>query len=538
MFTDHQEVEWQYDADDIGAVARWLQARPPDSDVQARFQADVEQIDAYLDTDDWRVLRAGYALRVRRKTRGGAEATLKSLNAAAKGVRQRHEINEDLSGEPDPRSIAQAVFDAPGAVGARVRAVAGARGNRTLRVLFEVHTRRSMYELTCDNQRAGEVDLDDAAFPGGDSAPNGAMQRIEIEVQDADARAIKSFVKRMRKACDLRDAALSKFEAGLRARGLQPRQIAGEDFGTTRIEPNATSGDLAYAVLRRHFAAMLVREPGVRFGESVRDVHQMRVATRRLRAAMSLFRDFLPERANRMREELGWFASALGALRDHDVMIKQVEGWAAEGGGGTPQSAFQAVAALLRQQRATAQQRLLAVLDSRRYERLVSAFTRFLKKPDELPDAAGTPARATAPALIRRRYRKTRKLGDQLTAESPPAEYHRARIAAKRLRYSLEFVARLYGKPAKRALSCMVALQNMLGLFQDTRMAVARLRALSAPKADATPQPPPATLLALEQAAQRYEHLGAALLLQFPAVYAEMKGKDWRNLKKALRKKA
>ena len=536
MSTDHQEVEWQYDADDIGAVAHWLQVLPPDSAVQARFQADVEQVDTYLDTDDWRILRAGYALRVRHKSGGGAEATLKSLAAAAKGMRQRREMNEDLSVEGDPHNLTQAVFDAPGAVGASVRAVVGIHASRTLRVLFEVRTRRSIYELTCDTQRIGEVDLDDAAFPGGDSAPNGAMQRIEIEVLNADARAIKSFVKRMRKECDLHDAVLSKFEAGLRARDLQPRQIAGEDFGPVRIEPDATTSDLAYAVLRRHFAAMLSHEPAVRLGEQARDVHLMRVATRRLRAALSLFRDSLPPRAGRLREELGWVASALGALRDYDVMIKQVEGWAVNGGDGAPQSAYQMVVALLRQQRSVEHGRLLAILNSRRYERLVSAFSRFLTKPAGLPEVAHVPANAAAPVLILRRYRQTRKLGDQLAPESPPTEYHRLRIAAKRLRYSLEFVARLYGKPAKRALSRMVAMQDMLGLFQDTRMAVGRLRSLSAP--NATRQMPAAALFALGQVAQRYEQQAAELLQQFPAVYAGMKGKDWRTLKKALWKKA
>ena len=527
MSTDHQEVEWQFDAGDLAAVARWLREQPADAAVQATFRADAEQNDTYFDTDDWRILRAGYALRVRRSAAGGAEATLKSLHAAEKGVRQRREINEALGGDGSASDIAAA----PGAVGQRVRAIAGPRRIRALRAIFEVHTRRSVYELTCGGEPAGEVDLDSTDFPGDGAVPGAVMQRVEVEVNDPPAHTIRAFVKRMRKACGLRNAALSKFEAGLNARRLQPREIAGEDFGPTQIDADSAVGDLAYAALRQNFAAMLAHEPAVRLGESAHDVHQMRVATRRLRAGLSLLKDLLPAPAAKLRGELSRLAAALGALRDHDVMLSQVEAWAGESDAELAQAVYQPVAALLAESRSAEYGRLLEFLNSPRYERLLAAFTRFLKTPAALPDTAREPAREVMPPAILRRYRRLRRLGDRLTPQSPPADYHRARIAAKRLRYSLEFVTSLYGKPARRALARMVALQDMLGLYQDTHMAVARLRAMSA-----LPQRPPQALFALGQTAQQYEQQAAMLLKKFPAAYAKMRGSDWRRLKKALRK--
>ncbi len=53
----------------------------------------------------------------------------------------------------------------------------------------------------------------------------------------------------------------------------------------------------------------------------------MRVATRRMRAAISLFRDALPVRSQRLREELRWIAGALGEVRDLDVQLEQFREW-------------------------------------------------------------------------------------------------------------------------------------------------------------------------------------------------------------------
>ena len=71
-------------------------------------------------------------------------------------------------------------------------------------------------------------------------------------------------------------------------------------------------GELAFAVLRRQLAVVRDKEPGTRLGEDVEELHDMRVATRRLRAALSLFESVLPVRAQVFREELGWMGRLLG----------------------------------------------------------------------------------------------------------------------------------------------------------------------------------------------------------------------------------
>src|SRR5271170_1583731 len=99
---EHVEVEWQFDALDLRPVDRWLAAlpgRPPPPGRPALStlpRAPRRLVDRYLDTDDWRIGRAGFVLRIRRRA-GHHEATLKDTRPAGPGgLRQRLEVTEPL----------------------------------------------------------------------------------------------------------------------------------------------------------------------------------------------------------------------------------------------------------------------------------------------------------------------------------------------------------------------------------------------------------------------------------------------------------
>ena len=92
----------------------------------------------------------------------------------------------------------------------------------------------------------------------------------------------------------------------------------------------------------------------------------MRVASRRLRAALSLFVDVLPETALNAREELRWVGETLGAVRDIDVLIEQLDDWL-DTVEGTDHDALAMLRSLLQEQRRVARVAMLEMLDSRRY---------------------------------------------------------------------------------------------------------------------------------------------------------------------------
>ena len=211
---DHREVEWQLDADDLDAVDRWVRARPADATPRAEAGSVRELRDTYLDTDDWRLFRAGWVLRVRRDGER-CEVTLKSREPAVDARRDRREISQDV-----PDASPASMRAAHGPVGERVRAVAG---DRELRPLFDVHTRRRAYALAVEGSVAGELALDDTTIPAAGDEPDARIRRVEVELAGDDrAGAVERLVEEVRAACALRPAARSKFEAGLRASSLAP----------------------------------------------------------------------------------------------------------------------------------------------------------------------------------------------------------------------------------------------------------------------------------------------------------------------------
>ena len=189
---------------DFRPVERWLDQPERWSDPSAaEVVADgngVTQVDVYVETDDWRFQKAGYALRIRSLgRRRGAEATLKALNPAsvgASGSRGRLEVSERLEG-----ADMQTLQRADGPVGRRVRAL---RGTKRLLPLLEVRTRRRTFVLTAAGCAIGEVAFDETTIRpqgGGPPVRSAAGRGRGADGRDADIRAIRSRVaRRMRVA--------------------------------------------------------------------------------------------------------------------------------------------------------------------------------------------------------------------------------------------------------------------------------------------------------------------------------------------------
>ncbi|MCS7323772.1 MAG: CHAD domain-containing protein [Thermoflexales bacterium] len=518
------EVEWQFDAEDaehLAEVRAWLQKRASKSDLKLGEPTTHVFHDRYLDTDDWRFFRAGFALRVREHEGGTLEATLKSLDAADQGARVRRELREKLTRMRRSADFAALVVQAEGEVGQLVRAVVG---NHALRVCFVLRTQREVFPLHVDGA-AAEVALDETHFAHDGKREAQVIYRIEVEaapdVGDHALKALTSFVDALRDKCDLEPSRFSKFELGLRAYKLKPQDYK-PDLGTPATAKAAGEdpelGVLALAVLREHFAAFLHHEPGARLGISAEGVHRMRVATRRLRAALRFFRDALPASAQHFREELRWVTDALGAVRDLDVQRERLEQWHAQ----EPKADLTALNADLSRRWQEARARMLEALDSARFAQFVGEMSAWLRAPDDLPLLARQSARALLPALLMKRYAAVRVLGDAITAESPAESYHALRIQVKRLRYALESAACLYPKVAESFVPRLIALQDLLGEHHDAHVALEQLRAVAQSAALAE-----SNRRALDKLARHYARQAAKAVECFPDAYQRICGKAW-----------
>lgn len=472
-----------------------------------------------MDTADRRLDRAGYSVRLRRSRRGPAEATLKSLNGGRPdALRIRRELAEELEVD-NPAAVA----GAQGAVGTRVRALVGAR---KLVPLFDLQTRRRAFPLAIGEIPSGELLLDETVIrePGG--ALLSRLRRVEVEVPEPALATVGPFVESLQHACGLQPAVLSKYESALVASGSGRTEP--ETFGRTSVEPDDTVGQLGLAVLRRQFASLLANEPGARLGDDIEDLHAMRVASRRLRAAISLFGDVLPIEATRLSPELAWIGRMIGGVRDLDVQIVQLDDWAAilPSHDGEPLARLRA---LLTTDRNDARAELLQALDSPRYDRLVRRCAAMLRTRS---GARTTSARAAAPALIERRHSAVRKAHRRIGRGDDPDAYHRLRIAGKRFRYALEFFADVYPGETTRVVRRTVELQDLLGAYQDANVAIVRLRDVAAARgAELGPE----AVFAMGEVAERYRAEMDARRRHVPAAFAKVDGKAWKRLRRQLR---
>src|SRR5215213_1034622 len=530
---DHEEIEWQLEAVELAPVENWLNEHPSAAGVDIVPGWARELSDVYYDTEDWRLYRAAYALRVRNTDGQSAEATMKALAPAEGGLRRRREISEPIEGIETLRGI-------PGPVGERVRRLAG---TADLCPLFEVRTRRRTYALRTQTPSSGEI-VEDAsgnirrqksaqdaivvaeiALDESDIFANGGartnLSRVEVEVgSDAQIHdGVGDFVEVLREALELRPTRTSKFRTGLSVAGLSP--AVAPDLGPTEIDATLSCGEVAFAILRRHFAAMLAHEPGVRLGEDPEELHDMRVATRRLRAALKLYSDALPKRSERYERDLRWVGGALGEVRDLDVHLEQLAG-----------EALEEIVAALEERRIEARRRMLEALDSNRYERFVASFTGTLRR-GRSPVPTG-PILEVAPDLVRRRYKKVRKVVETLTEDSPPEDFHDLRKKGKRLRYALEPLQGIYGKPAEKMVDLLKDVQDDLGDNQDLVAAAQSLKELAA-----AGELPPRAVFSLGAMAGGYSRDAAELRASFlksRQLRALRKGKPWKSFRKAMEK--
>jgi CHAD domain-containing protein len=244
------------------------------------------------------------------------------------------------------------------------------------------------------------------------------------------------------------------------------------------LAPDVAFIEFAYATLAHEVAALVAQRPQAEHAPTADEIHQLRVAARRLRVALRLFRRMLPSRdVARFRADLRDFATSLGDARDLDVYTDNFKAYCAA----LPPEQRRDLGGYelyLRRERAAARHRATASFAAPRTIALFDDIARFVAagpSTGALRRWRSLTARDGIRASIRRSAGRVRRLGNRLDARARPTEIHELRIKAKRLRYELEFFAEAY-PPLKQPAKACKALQDLLGTHQDACTATARLR--------------------------------------------------------------
>ncbi len=528
------EVELKYRVRDAEAAARLGALRTLGGLRVAGRPRQIQVEDRYLDTADGALARAGYAVRLRRGPRMTI-LSVKASNAAASALHRREELEgpADLSLDPHawPSSAARSLVlehagDAPLIEIVTIRQLRRARtftndaldaelsvddvevvaGGRMIDRFIELEV-----ELKAGDE-AGLIDL--AAILGADPALEPVTTSKLERALAALARGGRPARSRSRSATpdpaglapsppaadgartmnappspvpgpapavapmpEPEPAVGPPSEPPVEDAAERPKLVVGKTPGVTRDDLLAEAGR---KVLRFHLARMLAREEGARTGLRIEDLHGMRVATRRMRAAWRVFGDgFRLDRTRRMRRRLRDVAARLGAVRDLDVLIEAAEAHRAT----LPEAGAAAFAPLVRawsDDREVARLLLVRELESGAYTRLVEEYRIFVMAEGAAVLAPASPVaphrvRDTAGSRIWLAYEQVRGY-ESVLRWADIETIHQLRIAGKWLRYTLEFFREALGPEVDQLIPRVVALQDHLGLLHDADVTIALAR--------------------------------------------------------------
>ncbi len=286
----------------------------------------------------------------------------------------------------------------------------------------------------------------------------------------------------------LLDRIAARFEAA-GAQHARPRALVARalglggtpppEIGSVTLGGAATAGDVVRRALSSSVIRLLRHDPGVRLGIDAEDVHQARVATRRLRSDLRTFRPLLDEAwAESLRDDLRWLGGELGSVRDAEVLRDRLRSAATTLPAPDRRAATAIVAPLAAQVRA-ARRHLLLAIDTDRYLDVIDHLVAATRAP-VLTALAAEPARDVLPGLVRKPWRSLKSGALGARGDVPDEQLHDLRIRAKRCRYAAEAAAAATGKNAARFAREVAGLQEVLGELHDAVVAEAWLRERSA----------------------------------------------------------
>ena len=314
-----------------------------------------------------------------------------------------------------------------------------------LETVATLRTRRSGVRVTRQGRSAADV-LRDEVTVLEDRRAVGAFEELEVELVEGDAADLRSIERRL-----LRAGAIAASGAPKLARVIGDRRPV-----HTRGGPPS---EHLIAMLTVQLAELLASDALIRHDLDVEAVHQLRVATRRLRAYLRAGRAALGREVTEpIRDELSWLRSVAGPARDLDIMSEYLAGELADFPD-EDRKAARPLQARLARQRKSARKALLGGLSSPRYFALLETLEQLVSAPPPQKDVS---LEDTARREFRRVRRQVKALGDPTDEE-----LHRVRIGVKRARYSTEVAEASMGSAASRVIDRAKKIQEVIGEHQD-----------------------------------------------------------------------
>lgn len=417
----------------------------------------------YFDTPDFLLFDGGASLRVRHAGQRRIQ-NVKARGDGAAGLFARKEWEHDIAGDvPDRQAIMatglQTLFGRPGVLD-------------ELRPLFITEFKRTTYTLGNGTWEVAMTFDRGEVSTGQGSQP---ISEVELELVHGAPSHLFEIARALHEAAPMRLSTRSKSERGYALLGgLEQDPVKAPDVPVTPAMPLREAIQTICRSCQRH---LLNNEPALRERHEAEAVHQMRVALRRLRSALSLFAEEVACPATEeLKSGLKWLTDELGPARDTDVFIAEILEPVR-----TVHPDEDGLAALMtrfEKRREQHYRRAVTALESRRFTGLmleiggwIEGGAWLLPEDPALAERLGRPVGGRAAELLDAMHGKVLKKGRRfggLDAESR----HRLRVRIKKLRYAAEFFGDLWSdKKTTTFVKALKGLQEELGALNDLAVA-------------------------------------------------------------------
>lgn len=418
----------------------------------------------YFDTVDLRLARAGVTMRHRTGEGSGGPGLwtvkLPDGQASGTGAMVRREVSVEASHSAMPPEVSSLV-----------RALTRSAPLAPVATLI---TRRRRIQLADGGGTPlAEIDDDEVSVRHGRRVAE-RFREIEVEVSPHRhaGELLAAVCERLVSAGAVATPPVPKV-----IRALGPAAIPQQGDGLPSLGESPTMTEVVARSIASGLQRLVRHDPGVRLGNDAEDVHQARVATRRLRSDLRTFSNLVDaEAAEALGSELKWLGGVLGEVRDSDVLAerfrRQVQGL-------SPADRAPAGTLIRRLRSSAAKSRagLIEALDSPRYEALLDMLDNAAEAPPMADGKGAVDARSALPGVVRAPWRRLARhiggFGDETVDEA----LHEARIRAKRARYAAEAAEPVMGSATGRLAKALAGLQGVLGDLQDAVVAEEWLRA-------------------------------------------------------------
>ncbi len=430
-----------------------------------------KHVSVYFDTPDHELRRQGLSLRVRKVGR----AYVQCVKQAYKRLGSIPVWIEWEGPVPSQEPAISAIQEK------RLRRLIRRAGVEHLQPVFRTDVQRRSRKLRFDDGSTASLDIDVGEIVAGDVSES--ICEFELELESGAPELLFDLASGIGKVIPFRLATMSKASRGyalLSQDEPQPRK-----YVRPKLAKKHTVEQVLTQLVQHGLDHLRTNEAVVLTTDHTEGIHQMRVALRRLRAVLQLFKSSLPpDQYGWAVAEAKWLAAELSAAREWDVFAEEFVSpvaWL-----NREDQGFDALVAAVGQAQQQSRQRARDAISTERYTEFLLRLSTWLSSQawgdlsaKEQTTRLLDPISQHYTKFLQKRDRSVRKLGQDIVSLSEPA-LHELRLAVKRLRYAIDFFEGLYPKKqAKAYRKYLASLQDELGYLNDVAAADTLLCALA-----------------------------------------------------------